>query len=111
MGSGCMHCNFLRSIYARLCGNDNPFPSDIGITFYTEEINMADNVEEVFRLTPKGYLAVRTNRYDDIDEIWDDLAERVKSEAAENGMTSGTPCLVFEEGGRCITINKEKVNE
>lgn len=59
-----------------------------------------------FKITPKGWLFAKLVGYgvskDEFDEIWDKFATHVSEKAAENGMR-GMPCLVFREGGICIT--------
>lgn len=60
--------------------------------------------EGAFTLSVKGFLAVETGHFSDIDRIWRNLENFVARQAAKNGMTDGVPCLVFADGGHCITV-------
>ena len=70
----------------------------------TKERNNMD--DEVYRISAKGFLAVTARCYGDIDRIWKALEEFVKKEAMREGWTDGVPCLVFDGGGACITVQK-----
>lgn len=64
--------------------------------------------EEKYKISAKGFLAVRTGLMSEMDDIWAELTEFVKNEAENNGMTEGVPCLVMVDGGVCITAEGTK---
>lgn len=59
-----------------------------------------------FRITPKGWLGVKTGLLN-VDPLWNELIEFVSKQADANGMTDGVPCLVLADGGHCVRVHKE----
>lgn len=60
--------------------------------------------EKSYRMTPKGWLATKTGLFQAIEPVWEGLRNFVREQAAANGCTEGIPCLVFHEGGECVTV-------
>ena len=66
---------------------------------------------KAYRLTAKGLLCnkmtqARDGKETDMESAWDELVGFVKHRMAEDEMT-GIPCLVLEEGGICISVEKQ----
>lgn len=65
--------------------------------------------EDGYEITPKGWLMMKTGlpaHY--ICDVWDEFGEFVKKRAMDRGAPDGIPCLVFQNGGVCITVVKEE---
>lgn len=59
-----------------------------------------------YRLTPRGFLRVLTGS----DEVWVKLNIFIEQQCTQNGMNEGIPCLIFEGGGHCVTVEKMEDN-
>ena len=61
-------------------------------------------------LTPRGFLALKLLELglemDEFPRIWDELAEFTRERAVLLGMEDGTPCLVLEGPGHCLTVRQ-----
>lgn len=65
------------------------------------------NDDERFQLTAKGMLDVILMDTRDIDRIWQRLRDFVELQAMRDGHARGTPALVFDGGGVCVTMESE----
>ena len=64
---------------------------------------------ERYVLTVKGWLSLELNlNADEIQELWSKFANFVELQARRNGYTGRYPALIFDGGGECITMDKEK---
>lgn len=71
-----------------------------------QENNNEAEVEQAWRLTPKGFLYVTT---DFNAEIWGLLEDFVRRQALSSGYDpKGIPAIVFDtKGGTCVTVCKD----
>ena len=65
--------------------------------------------KEGYRITPKGWLTVRTNSsVEEMEKFWEEFTAFVASQAKQDEWPDGVPCLIMEGGGFCITVQKEQ---
>jgi hypothetical protein len=74
---------------------------------------MENNIQEKFRITPKGYLAVLIGKYTGASPlvtvyIWNDMAKYVKETAVKRGIGSkdGIPVLIMTDSGDVATAER-----
>lgn len=63
--------------------------------------------DERYSLTAKGKLTCLMMETNDIDRVWNGLRDFVELQAMRDGHARGTPALVFDGGGVCVTMEKE----
>ena len=60
------------------------------------------------RLTPKGFLATETGLFMEFTAVWDKFEDFCRKQAKNDGYPDGIPCLIFKDGGICMTVKENR---